>query len=1182
MMMMTIRPCAATSRALPPSATSQTRARAAVANALAALLAAMQSRDPEMQYEQQRQQLEQSLRSQRQQAEQQYQQYQQQLEQDIPMPALYVDMRGAVMVKYNAWAVVKDSGDPLPLHTAASNGDVALAMYHVKRGALAGEETDHDGATAMQIAEAKVREVAPESGVAKQQCSASQRAAHYCVLHAFLGGREAYWKLSNGCRRLAPAAKVVADAARTSLDRFSKDSLAVPAKGGVPAYDHVPALLRRTVAETGPTVSLCFCRGFVTCLMVIGELLAEGKIPAPGLVVAHVRWITSDSGNQMFANDFYEYLFGGGTVEFALDAIFAFVGQQPSASAPAPPPTNHPLEHFDSLRSALLGPIFESGPHPLLATAEAEMAAWQRAVYPISHRTDYQSICRSLQPGRLAPPQPPPQPRAAPQWRTLYRPPLPVPKPEPAALASHPMQGSRGDPWTASHSMRPTGRDGILVKGGVQDGMTKLARLFGWAGVQSREAEANAGLRGGSTTSQAPPYHDQGSLLAVTPWVTPFRATSVGSSTPALTPAASSMAPHRRESGVPPPSPPMPPPLPPPPAAGQRVTALPPSEAAAPSLIPSAPSDPLSSPSLSELRPPPPMVDSGESWRIMVGSPKGPQFMLGPGLVRPSDEPSQHDSAVADCTAPVRPLPKEPPTTEEPPKLSSTQRPLPPPPPQPPPLQPPRPQPPPLPPPPPQPAPSAAAMTPGPTPEMLAKYQAAKAALLATNRSVVQPAAAHTKAADDEYYDEYYEGDGGNGGDGGGGGNGGGDGDGGGNGGGGGGNGGEGDGGGGGGGGGEPPLSTPLHKAPPQGLPPLPGTLEPPPGSGALSGALAPPLDEYDYYGDEGDEGDAPSTGAIAAAAAAATAAAAAAAAVPTAGAGAAPGSEPDSGYDYYEPEYEEALPTSEGPAPGQEERPSGQVQAIEAAEAEAKAEAKAVAAAAAAAAEAAARERRRAVEEAAAKVVAVKAEGVTAKVSAVKRASLAAKVAAKVAAARAPPKPAVESPPEMPPMPAGMPPLLPPPLEMELELRGIGLKAKDTSLRGASSDPYFIIWGEMVKEGTRNRVKLAKSEVVKRNRSPEWQPVRWSHSQLAFVKRCDAVQIEVYDWDKLGADDFIGSARLVLPLLDMPIELDLNPITLVGRKGKAAGRLEGVVALCTQDLTNVATSSATFEMGEQ
>ena len=465
-------------------------------------MAAMQSRDLETQYEQQRQQLEQSLRSQRQQAEQQYQQYQQQLEQDIPMPALYVDMRGAVMVKYHARAVVKDNYcDPLPLHTAASNGDVALAMYHVKRGASAGEETDQDGVTAMQIAEAKVEEVVPKSGVAKQQCSASQRAAHYCVLHAFMGGQGAYWKLSNGCRRLAPAAKVVADVARTSLDRFSKKSLSVPAKGGVPSYDHVPALLRRTVAETGPTVSLCFCQGFVTCLMVISELLAEGKIPAPGLVVAHVRWITSDSGNLKFANDFYEYLFGGGTVEFALDAIFAFVGR-PSAGAPTPPPANHPLEHFDSLQSVLLGPNFESGPHPLLATAEAEMAAWQRAVYPITDRTDYPSICRSLQPGRLAPPQPPPRPRVAPQQPTLLQPPLLVPGLEPGVMARHlPTQGSRGDPWNASHSMRPTGRDGILVKEGVQDGMTRLARLFGWAGVQSREAEANAGLRGGNTTS---------------------------------------------------------------------------------------------------------------------------------------------------------------------------------------------------------------------------------------------------------------------------------------------------------------------------------------------------------------------------------------------------------------------------------------------------------------------------------------------------------------------------------------------------------------------------------------------------------------------------------------------------------------------------------------------------------
>ena len=133
-------------------------------------MAADESRDLEMQYEQQRQQLEQRLGSQRQQAEQQYQQYlqhQQQFKPDVPMPALYVDMRGAVTVKYDAHPVM-DSGVPLPLHTAASNGDVALAMHHVKRGALAGEATDQNGVTALQIAEAKVQEVAPESGVAKE------------------------------------------------------------------------------------------------------------------------------------------------------------------------------------------------------------------------------------------------------------------------------------------------------------------------------------------------------------------------------------------------------------------------------------------------------------------------------------------------------------------------------------------------------------------------------------------------------------------------------------------------------------------------------------------------------------------------------------------------------------------------------------------------------------------------------------------------------------------------------------------------------------------------------------------------------------------------------------------------------------------------------------------------------
>merc|ERR1712008_169088 len=124
-----------------------------------------------------------------------------------------------------------------------------------------------------------------------------------------------------------------------------------------------------------------------------------------------------------------------------------------------------------------------------------------------------------------------------------------------------------------------------------------------------------------------------------------------------------------------------------------------------------------------------------------------------------------------------------------------------------------------------------------------------------------------------------------------------------------------------------------------------------------------------------------------------------------------------------------------------------------------------------------------------------------------------------------------------------------------------------------SSSDPYFIIWGETKKEGTLNRVKLAKSEVVEKNRSPQWEPIRWTDTQLGLVKLCDSILIEVYDWDRIGDDDFIGSAQLHLPLLDMPTEIDLHPITIFGRKGKSAGRLEGVVALTHQDSTTVATS---------
>ena len=614
------------------------------------------------------------------------------------MPALYVDMRGAVTVKYDTRAIVNVSDDPLPLHTAACNGDVALAMYHVMRGASAGQEKNQDGATAMQIAEARVEAVLPERSVLNKcgsfHAAPCTRATHYCVLHTFMGGAGAYWKLANGCRRLAPAAKAAADAARVSLDAYSKASRTVP-EGRVPGFDCVPALLRRTAAQLGPAASICFCRGFVTCLMVISELLAEGNIPAPGLVIAHVRWITSAVGN---LNDFTEYLVGGGTVEFALDAVFAFAGN-PSSGAPVPPPANHPLEHFDCLHSVLLGPNFQSGPHPLLGTDEAEMAAWQRAAYPISHRTDYLSICKSL---KIAPPtlpQPPqlqvvsqqPEPSLEPP---PLQPPLPPPEPEFAEpTVRQPTQESLGDSWAASHNMRPTGQDGILIKEGFQDAVSSMARFFGWAGVKSREAETG-GLQGINHTTR---------------WREP-----VGSSTPPWTPAASPSAPMTR--------------------VGLAPAAL---RAAVAQQVVAIPSAPLNSWS-SQLQTPLP--------------PKQSPYVVGPGAVQPDHAPSDRDPGVPDSMAPTEmemlhgntkppgffgpngfsmaPEGTDAVPTKDAAHMSPTPE---------------------------APLLAMAVTAPGPIPDMLGRYQAAKAVQPAADQDVAKPAATSATAAEDGFEYEYYE-----------------------------------------------------------------------------------------------------------------------------------------------------------------------------------------------------------------------------------------------------------------------------------------------------------------------------------------------------------------------------------------------------------------------------------------
>ena len=84
------------------------------------------------------------------------------------------------------------------------------------------------------------------------------------------------------------------------------------------------------------------------------------------------------------------------------------------------------------------------------------------------------------------------------------------------------------------------------------------------------------------------------------------------------------------------------------------------------------------------------------------------------------------------------------------------------------------------------------------------------------------------------------------------------------------------------------------------------------------------------------------------------------------------------------------------------------------------------------------------------------------------------------------------------------------PPLDMELELRAVGLKAaKDRGLR-TDTDPYFVVWGEMTKDGAKHRVQLGQSEAVRHSRKPQWQPISWTSKQFELIKLCDAVRVEV------------------------------------------------------------------------
>ena len=86
--------------------------------------------------------------------------------------------------------------------------------------------------------------------------------------------------------------------------------------------------------------------------------------------------------------------------------------------------------------------------------------------------------------------------------------------------------------------------------------------------------------------------------------------------------------------------------------------------------------------------------------------------------------------------------------------------------------------------------------------------------------------------------------------------------------------------------------------------------------------------------------------------------------------------------------------------------------------------------------------------------------------------------------------------------------------------IKGTGLAAKDISgffRKTASSDPYFII---------RFKNKCYTSEYRPKTLEPQWKAPSF---QIGWINEVEtkAMKIEIYDYDMVGAHDFMGMIRV-------------------------------------------------------
>ena len=90
-----------------------------------------------------------------------------------------------------------------------------------------------------------------------------------------------------------------------------------------------------------------------------------------------------------------------------------------------------------------------------------------------------------------------------------------------------------------------------------------------------------------------------------------------------------------------------------------------------------------------------------------------------------------------------------------------------------------------------------------------------------------------------------------------------------------------------------------------------------------------------------------------------------------------------------------------------------------------------------------------------------------------------------------------------------------------KIKFRGHKLDKKDFF---GKSDPYLVLYKYL---GSDSWAEKYRTEIVMKTLNPEWKPLTLSSTKLCNDDRLKPIKVECYDWDRIGKDDFIGSAEI-------------------------------------------------------